>query len=45
MMSLEQLQKELTAEEATTVSNMTDGVSNSNIFLKFTIDHHYGRKV
>jgi len=26
MMSIEQLQKELSAEEATTVSNMTDGV-------------------
>ena len=32
-MSLEQLQKELTAEEATTVSNMTDGVSETEIII------------
>jgi hypothetical protein len=45
MMSLEQLQKEVMAEEAaSSVSNMTDGVRES-IETNFTLDYHYGHQV
>ncbi len=42
MMSLEQLQKEVMAEEAaSSVSNMTDGVRNS-FMTNVSLDYHYG---
>jgi hypothetical protein len=42
MMSLEQLQKEVLAEEAaSSVSNMTDGVRKS-IWTNLSLDYHYG---
>ena len=42
MMSLEQLQKEVMAEEAaSSVSNMTDGVRYSFI-TNVSLDYHYG---
>ena len=42
MMSLEQLQKEVMAEEAaSSVSNMTDGVRNP-IWTNLSLDYHYG---
>ena len=42
MMSLEQLQKEVMAEEAaSSVSNMTDGVRKS-FMINVSLDYHYG---
>lgn len=42
MMSLEQLQKEVMAEEAaSSVSNMTDGVRKS-FQINLSLDYHYG---
>ena len=42
MMSLEQLQKEVMAEEAaSSVSNMTDGVRKS-FQINSSLDYHYG---
>ena len=44
-MSLEQLQKEVLAEEtASSVSNMTDGVSKS-FKSNISLDYHHGNKV